>query len=273
MTMTTATITDAMADPGAYRYSERNRDEYFTNDLTILRGLIPASLLTDLRREAEKAREIAHRQSGLQAQRLQPVYKYPELDHRPFRDFLGLPELRRTVAAILGPEHTESDIMGILFNPVEKAWATAWHSDYGYNMAGNDLDAFFDAAIHKPTMFNQLNGALYDDHSLWVVPGSSSRPDTDEERAGFSHVIPPRPPVLTPEMTAEERETTCRDYTRRMPGALNVVLMAGDVAFYRAVAWHIGTYVPYARRATLHDGFYGPEDRAWKANVPMAKTA
>ena len=30
-----------------------------------------------------------------------------------------------------------------------------------------------------------------------------------------------------------------------------------------------GQIVGYAR-ATLHDGFYGPEDRAWKANVPMA---
>src|SRR6187551_3472657 len=127
MTMTTAAITNdaTIAEPGAYRYSERNRDEYFTNDLTILRGLIPPTLLTDLRREAEKAREIAHRQSGPQAQRLQPVYKYPELDHRPFRDFLGLPELRRTVEAILGPDHTASDIMGILFNPLDSAWCTA----------------------------------------------------------------------------------------------------------------------------------------------------
>ena len=67
-----------------------------------------------------------------------------------------------------------------------------------------------------------------------------------------------------------ERELACLAYTRRMPGAVQVPLAAGDVAFYRAVGWHIGNYVPYIKRATLHDGFYGPDDRAWKANVPMA---
>ena len=63
----------------------------------------------------------------------------------------------------------------------------------------------------------------------------------------------------------------CLAYTRAVPGAVNVVLAAGDVAFYRAVGWHTGNYVPYARRATLHDGFYGPDDHAWRANVPKAK--
>jgi hypothetical protein len=253
-----------------YRYSERNRDEYARDGLTVLRGLIPAALLTDLRREAEKAREIARSKNGPQVQRLQPVYKYPELDARSFRDFLNLPELRKTVAGILGPEHTTSEIMGILFEPRDAAWCTHWHRDWGYNVPGIDLDAFFDAALNRPTMFNQLNGALYDDHSLWVVPGSDRRRDKATERAAFGGVIPPPGPTLIPEMTAEERELTCRDYARQMPGALNVALAAGDVAFYRAVGWHTGNYVPYARRATLHDGFYGPDDRAWQANVPMA---
>src|SRR5690349_3336027 len=47
-----------------FRYSERNQEEYRRDGLTILRGLIPASLLTDLRREADKAREIARRERG-----------------------------------------------------------------------------------------------------------------------------------------------------------------------------------------------------------------
>jgi hypothetical protein len=253
-----------------YCYSEQRGEEYRTEGLTVLRGLIPASLLTDLRREAEKAREIARREHGPQAQRLQPVYRYPDLDHRPFRDFLGLPELRRTVEAVLGPDHAPSDNMGILFQPRDAAWCTHWHRDWGYNVPGIDLDAFFDAAQNQPAMFNQINGALYDDHALWVVPGSDTRLDTAEERAAFGGTIPPPPPELRPAMTPEERELTCRDYTRRMPGAVNIVLAAGDVAFYRAVGWHTGNYVPYVQRATLHDGFYGPEDSAWKANVPMA---
>ncbi len=253
----------------AFRYSERHREEYYSIGLTVLRGVIPASLLSDLRREADTAREIARREHGPQAQRLQPVYKYPELNHQPFRDFLALPQMRATVEGILGTEHTQSEIMGILFEPQEAAWATPWHRDWGYNVPGIDLDAFFAAALHKPQMFNQLNAALYDDHSLWVVPGSHNREDTAAERDTFGGRIPPPGPELPPEMSPEEKELTCLSYTRRMPGAVQVALGASDVAFYRAVGWHIGNYVPSTRRATLHDGFYGPDDHAWQANVPM----
>lgn len=254
-------------------YSERNREEYHSLGLTVLRDAIPGALLADLRRETDTAREITRRENGPQAQRLQPVYRYPDLNPQPFRDFLALPELRRTVEEILGPEHAESDIMGVLFEPRETAWATPWHRDWGYNVPGIDLDAFFDAALHKPGMFSQLNGALYDDHSLWVVPGSHNRRDTEAEQGAFGGRVPPPGPAVSGQMSAVERERVCRAYARGMPGAVQVGLGAGDVAFYRAVGWHVGNYVPYTKRATLHDGFYGPEDRAWQANVPMAKTA
>lgn len=254
----------------AFRYSERHREEYYALGLTILRDVIPAALLSDLRRETDNARFIARRDHGPQAQRLQPVYNFMELNAQPFRDFLALPGMRAAVENILGPEHTASEIMGVLFEPERDAWATHWHRDWGYNVPGIDLDAFFDAALHKPQMFNQLNAALYDDHSLWVVPGSHNREDSAEERAAFGGRIPPPGPQLSPEMSPEQRELACLAYTRRMPGAVQVALAAGDVAFYRAVGWHIGNYVPYVRRATLHDGFYGPDDRAWQANVPMA---
>jgi hypothetical protein len=201
------------------------------------------------------------------------VYRYPDPDPRPFRDFLALPELRRTVEAVLGPGHAESDIMGILFEPGEAAWATPWHREWGYNVPGIDLDAFFHAVLHEPGMFNQLNAALYEDHSLWVVPGSHDRPDTEAERGAFGGSVPPPGAALSAGMSPVERELACLAYTRRMPGAVQVALGAGDVAFYRAVGWHTGNYVPYTRRATLHDGFYGPGDRAWQASVPMAAKA
>jgi hypothetical protein len=84
-----------------FQYSDQHRIEYFTTGLTVLRGVIPASLLADLRRETDRAREIARRSSGPQSQRLQPVYKYEELNHRPFRDFLQLPGLRASVEEFL----------------------------------------------------------------------------------------------------------------------------------------------------------------------------
>ncbi len=255
----------------AFHYCERHRDEYVTDGFTVLRGVIPASLLTDLRREAEKAREIARGKQGPQTQRLQPVYAYDELNHQPFRDFLTLPGMAATVEGILGKGHGPTQIMGILLEPEHEAWCTHWHRDWGYNVPDLDMNAFFEAARNL-TMFNQLNGALYDDHSLWVVPGSHNREDTAEERAVFP-VVPPPGPTLTAGMSAEERERACLEYARSMPGATQVVLCAGDVAFYRACCWHIGNYVPYARRATLHDGYYGPEDYAWRENVPKMQAA
>jgi hypothetical protein len=113
----------------SYTYSEQRREEYITDGLTILRDLIPVSLLADLRREADKGRQVAHRLHGPQAQRIQPVYDYKEIDPRPFRDFLGLPELRKTVEAILGNANHPSDRLGILLEPAERAWCTAWHRD------------------------------------------------------------------------------------------------------------------------------------------------
>jgi|SRR5579872_3928823 len=249
----------------SFHYSDQHREEYLRDGFTILHGLIPPTLLEDLRVETDKAREIARSKSGPRAQRLQPVYAYDEIDAQPFRDFLALPGLRATVEGVLGPEHRQSNIMGVLLEPAEDAWCTPWHRDWGYNAAHVDLDAFFQS-LPNMGMYNQLNGALYDDHSLWVVPRSHDRPDSPEERAEFP-VVPPPGPALTADMTAAEREHACLAYARRMPGAVPVALFAGDVAFYRACQWHLGNYVPYTKRATLHDGFYGPDDLAWKTAV------
>jgi hypothetical protein len=246
------------------QYTQQHADEFRQDGLTVLRGLIPPSLLADLRAETDKAREIARHKFGPQTQRLQPVYQYEELQHQPFRDFLRLPALRAAVEDLLTPTHRETDIMGVLLEPAELPWCTHWHRDWGYNVAPMNLDAFFEAAAN-PTMFSQLNAALYDDHSLWVVPRSQARRDTPEERAYFPSLPPPAPDLSG--LTPSEREVACQEYARGMPGAVPVVLLAGDCAFYRASAWHLGNYVPYTKRATLHDGFYGDDDRAWQARV------
>lgn len=248
-----------------FQYTEQHRHEYVTDGLTVLRNVIPATLLADLRRETEKAREIARQKHGRQTQRLQPVYAYEELDARPFRDFLNLPGLRATVEGILGPTHHQSDIMGVLLEPEQDAWCTHWHRDWGYNTAHIDLEAFFKAASNLK-IFNQFNAALYDDHSFWAVPGSHDRRDTEAERAAFPS-IPPPGPALHEGMSGVEREAACLGYARRMPGAVPVPLFAGDVAFYRACQWHLGNYIPYTRRATLHDCFFCAEDEAWQAQV------
>jgi hypothetical protein len=64
-----------------------------------------------------------------------------------------------------------------------------------------------------------------------------------------------------------ERERACLEYCRSMPGAQQLYLEAGDFALYRASMWHLGNYVPYSKRATLHDGVLTPRSGAWRARV------
>jgi hypothetical protein len=245
-----------------FAYSARHADEYFDHGYTILRGLLPATLLGELRRQSETARDLARRIDGPQAQRLQPVYEYEEIDARPFREFNALPGLVETVRQVLGPDHQPTGLTALLFEPAERPWATHWHRDWAYNVPGIDLDRFFEHIKNKKVL-NQLNCALYDDASLWFVPGSDARPDSDAERAAFA-TIPPPPPAVSDSMSLEEAELTCAAYARSMPGAVQVPLAAGDLVFYRSSAWHLGNYVPYHRRATLHDGFYAEADWAWR---------
>ena len=48
-----------------------------------------------------------------------------------------------------------------------------------------------------------------------------------------------------------------------MPGAVRLRLNAGDCAVYRNTLWHLGSYLPYRKRATLHDAVETPEYAAW----------
>ena len=71
----------------------------------------------------------------------------------------------------------------------------------------------------------------------------------------------PIPGVDLEGKSAEEREPLCLEYCRSMPGAVQLHLEAGDFALYRNTLWHLGNYVPYRKRATLHDSAWTPELR------------
>ncbi|MBV7337604.1 phytanoyl-CoA dioxygenase family protein [Chloroflexi bacterium TSY] len=97
---------------------------------------------------------------------------------------------------------------------------------------------------------------------MWVVPGSHLRRDLPGEIERF-----PDRPIPTPDLegkTSEEREQICLDYCRSMPSAVRLSLDAGDFALYRSTLWHIGNYVPYRKRATLHDFVDTPEYNDWR---------
>jgi ectoine hydroxylase-related dioxygenase (phytanoyl-CoA dioxygenase family) len=247
-----------------FQFSDQHIEEYHTQGYTVFRGILPPSLIADLRRETDRARQIAREKHGPQAQRLQPVFAY-DLDPAPFEAFGELPPLRDAIARVLSPRHTfgTRSLLGVLIEPAERPWCTKWHRDWRDNAPGLDVAAW-EAVFHDRNYFNQVNCALYQDSSTWVVPGSHLRGDLPRERVYLTSRPSPDP---LPEGTNTDRERENLDYCQGMPGAVCLHLDAGDFALYRNTLWHLGNYVPYCKRATLHDAADTPEFADWRQRV------
>jgi ectoine hydroxylase-related dioxygenase (phytanoyl-CoA dioxygenase family) len=245
----------------AFQFSDQHLDEYHTQGYTVFRAILPPALIGDLRRVTDRARALAREKHGPQAQRLQPVAAH-DLDPTPFDAFRALSELRAAIAALLSPRHAygSPEILGVLLEPADLPYCTAWHRDWRDNVRHLDRSDW-EARFRDPDYFNQLNAALYEDDCTWIVPGSHLRSDLPREMARFPE-RPPRGPDLEGR-SYEERERLCLEYCESMPGAVRLRLNAGDCAIYRNTLWHLGTYLPYRKRATLHDAVETPEYAAW----------
>jgi hypothetical protein len=243
----------------AFVFSERYITEYYRDGYTIFREILPPSLIQDLRHAADAGRVIAREAHGPQAQRLQPIANYVErLETRPFREYLELPELLDAIRRVLSPEHYLSgfDILAVLYEPAERPWCTFWHRDISERSPCVDPQEMR-LLIQDPLFFVQISCALYTDASLWYVPASHGRPDTEGEATAARH----RPAL--DDMTAAEAERRCIECCRAMPGAVQTLLEPGDFMFYRTNAWHLGNYAPYRKRATLHGYIWSPEAERW----------
>lgn len=232
----------------------------------MFRQILPPSLITDLRGTTDQAREIARKKQGAQTQRLQPISAF-DVDQKPFQDYAELPALKDAVARLLSPNHTHGNIhskssaLGVLLEPAEMPYCTIWHRDWRDNVRGLRL-ADWNARLLDLNFFNQVNCALYEDSSTWVVPGSHLRRDTSAEARRF-----PDRPIAEPNLegkNSEARERLCLEYCQSLPGAVRLLLDAGDFALYRNSLWHLGNYVPYRKRATLHEIIETPEYAAWR---------
>ena len=246
----------------AFRLSDRHIEDYHRLGYTVFERILPPALIGDLRRVTDRAREIARERAGVQTQRLQPLADF-DLEQQPLADYTELPELVDALTGVLTPSHTQGgpDSMGVLLEPAELPYCTHWHRDWRDNINGLDLSSW-DTAFRDIDLFNQVNCALYEDSCTWFVPGSHLRRDLPREIARFPHR-----PIATPELegkSAVEREGLCLEYCRSLPGAVQIHLAAGDYALYRNTLWHIGNYVPYRKRATLHDFIDTPEYSRWR---------
>ena len=249
----------------AFAFSDRHIEDYHIRGYTVFRQILPPSLIADLRLAADRARELAREERGPQAQRLQPLRSY-DIDQQPFINYAELPELVDALRQVLTPRHFHGDrgFMGILLEPAESSWCTAWHRDWRDNIPGLDLTRW-ESSFSDINLFNQVNCALYEDCSTWFVPGSHLRRDLPGEVDRFPDRPIPRPDFDGMEEAA--REHAGLDYCRSMPGAVQTQLEAGDYCLYRNTLWHLGNYVPYRKRATIHDGVFTPEFVTWMTEV------
>lgn len=236
--------------------------QYATQGYAVLRKIIPTALLRDLRIEAEKALRIARETAGPNAQRLQPIANHVSLNAKPFEDYANLPDLLAAIRKLAGDDAWIGgpSRMGILFEPAERPWCTAWHRDFGPYQRRVEMDTFRKMRVN-PRYFHQVNCALYEDTCTWYVPGSHLRDDFTPE-AEIGQNSPWQVGMDMLDATMEEVERHCLSYVQSMPRAICLALDAGDFALYRSHGWHLGNYVPYKRRATLHDSVWTPE---WKA--------
>ena len=105
--------------------------------------------------------------------------------------------------------------------------------------------------------FNQINIPLLADSSLWVIPGSHSRDDSEDE----ARLVRAR----TIYRDCRSRPDTGDGLRSGLPGklkacgAVNVAAAAGDLVIYRSNMLHCGIYEPCEKRLTLHDAVYSAE--------------
>lgn len=241
-----------------FSFTEQHIVEYYRDGYTVFRAILPVSLISDLRRETDKLREIARENRGPQAQRIGATAAPNLVDARPFREYKDLPELNDACQRVLSPQHTIEGgrRLSVLFEPAEEPWNTWWHRDVAEDAPGM-LKGEVVRLSQDPSFFTQVNCALYTDASLWYVPGSDIRPDFAREVQASQD---------QPDLEGlgnEERERLGLEHCHSMPDAVNLVLEPGDFALYRPRAWHLGNYAPYLKRATLHHSVWKPETRDW----------
>lgn len=244
----------------AFAFCDRMIHQYRTQGYVIFRQIIPASLLKDLRRATARVHDIARTRSGPQAQRLQPLNRHlsPE-ELKPVYAYAELPPLVDAIQKVLTPRHRLSnglDRLGVLLEPAEKPWVTAWHRDIRATSNVPDVEEFLRVTV-DPLWFNQVNCPLYEDGCTWFVPGSHLRTfDLPGETAAASASI-------ADVEGYEERERAGVEYCQAMPGAIRAAMDAGDFMLYNPNAWHLGNYLPDRKRVTLHDWAPNPELIDW----------
>jgi hypothetical protein len=209
-------------------------DAFFENGYIIRKGALSP---TDVQTYRSAIDRILHkcRAEGLHAEHLRYIdgerddiwgvnnIFHPSIRERALVDALAHPQILDVIKALIG-EKLRYYLCTLLVSSERKPYHINWHRDFA-----PDGEVPLETLMGRLRNHVQLNGALYDDETLYIVPGSHRRELMDAERA----VIQQTPKAA-------------------MPNQLVVKLKAGDIVFYNSSLLHKGYNLDGSKRQTLH---------------------
>ena len=242
------------------------RDRYIKDGFVHIRGVFGteevASAIRCVERLPDRARLLTRDRN---IQRVQPLQSHPGASAW-IAAFYDNPQLDRSIDALFrgtirpAPKMSrDPHITGLLIEPLDRWWSTGLHRDYRDFLDDLDFDAW-KARTGDLRYFNQINIPLLADSSLWVIPGSHARDDSEDEsqlvRARAVH----RDCRIGPlDLEAVDALRSALPGKLKSCGAVNVAAAPGDLVVYRSNMLHCGVYEPREKRLTLHDAVYSAE--------------
>jgi ectoine hydroxylase-related dioxygenase (phytanoyl-CoA dioxygenase family) len=155
----------------------------------------------------------------------------------PIQEVFHRPEILHAIGRILGAPLIINNASLFAAEP-GTSYKLGWHRDV-IQIPQDEID---EGAIYNPDRFHnsvQINLPLYDDETLWVVPGSHHRRNTAAEAEAFSgskHYAP---------IHAE------------MPGGIKVTIRPGQAVLYNNTIIHRGYHPAFVvPRRSLHMGYH-----------------
>jgi hypothetical protein len=245
------------AAPSLFVWQDSFKGDFHARGFVVLRGIIPASLVAELRIAADELRDLAHHDSDPQAQTTQTLDRYADhADLAPFARYLEVDEIHEAISRLLGPgfRYDGLDRIRLLIEPLDHPWQIGWHRDRVAEVPAEARDPRFRSFLTQhwddTRYFNQVNAAIYPDSCTWYVPESHRR-QSDRDGEDESVMLPElraAPSGTSPGTT----EAALLAHCRKVPGAIQIHLDPGDLLLYHQLGWHTGSYSPARPRATIH---------------------
>ncbi|KAF6767569.1 Phytanoyl-CoA dioxygenase [Kalmanozyma brasiliensis GHG001] len=189
-----------------------------------------------------------------------------------FQRFYGSSPLLEIASLLIGAEvnDMQMELFNLLINPSSHRFALGWHRD---DIRPDVSQSEEQARLNTPTYGVQFNTALYDDDCLFIVPGTHRRLRTLKEIEANNAKAPSATQVDPSQPVMQQEEGFAADGSWigiDPPDTVRAKLKPGQTAFYSQRILHRASYLPSAKRATLH-GCFGDASQGGKGTAERAR--